>query len=77
MSVLDTASVGAVEPSSPSTAPRRTPLPPSPDAESQECLRPRRTGGTREETLASLPHLRGNELFDIAAVQTAISDVDR
>jgi hypothetical protein len=52
-------------------------LPPYPDAESQECLRPRRTGGTREETLASLPHLRGNELFDIAAVQTAISDEDR
>ena len=84
MSVLDTATVGAVEPLSPSIA-APTPLPPALDAESQEWLRSLRTDGTREESTArlhalllraarfevarrrpSLPHLRGNELDDIA-----------
>ena len=84
MSVLDTATVGAVEPLSPSIA-APTPLPPALDAESQEWLRSLRTDGTREESTArlhalllraarfevarrrpTLPHLRGNELDDIA-----------
>jgi RNA polymerase sigma-70 factor, ECF subfamily len=84
MSVLDPATVGVMEPVSPSIAPpasRASAL----DAESQEWLRSLRLDDTREEAIArlhalllraarfevarrrpTLPHLRGNELEDIA-----------
>jgi RNA polymerase sigma-70 factor, ECF subfamily len=84
MSVLDTATVGVMEPVAPLIAPTRTTLSPL-DAESQEWLRTLRVDDTREEAIArlhalllraarfevarrrpTLPHLRGNELDDIA-----------
>jgi hypothetical protein len=84
MSVLDTATVGAMEPVAPPIAPTRT-KPSALDAESQEWLRTLRAGDTREEAIArlhalllraarfevarrrpTLPHLRGNDLDDIA-----------
>ena len=84
MSALGTATVGIVEPLTPSiAAPTSAPLPI--DAESQEWLRSLRAEDTREEAVArmhalllraarfevarrrpTLPHLRGNELDDIA-----------
>ena len=84
MSVLDTATVGVMEPVAPLIAPTRT-GPPALDVESQEWLRTLRVGDTREEAIArlhalllraarfevarrrpTLPHLRGNDLDDIA-----------
>jgi RNA polymerase sigma-70 factor, ECF subfamily len=84
MSVLDTATVGVVEPVIPSIAPVTSP-PSALDAESQEWLRSLRVEATREEAIGrlhalllraarfevarrrpTLPHLRGNELDDIA-----------
>jgi RNA polymerase sigma-70 factor, ECF subfamily len=84
MSVLDTATVGVMEPVAPLIAPTRT-KPSALDAESQEWLRTLRVADTREEAIArlhalllraarfevarrrpTLPHLRGNDLDDIA-----------
>jgi len=84
MSVLDTATVGVVEPLTPSIAPTTSPLP-ALDAESHEWLRTLRAADSREDAIArlhalllraarfeiarrrpSLPHLRGNDLDDIA-----------
>lgn len=84
MSVLDTATVGVVEPIVPLIAPTR-PQPWALDAESQEWLRTLRVDDTREDAIArlhalllraarfevarrrtTLPHLRGNDLDDIA-----------
>ena len=84
MSVLDTATVGVMEPVAPLIALTRT-GPPALDVESQEWLRTLRVDDTREEAIArlhalllraarfevarrrpTLPHLRGNDLDDIA-----------
>jgi RNA polymerase sigma-70 factor, ECF subfamily len=84
MSILDTATVGIVEPIAPLIAATRA-QPSTLDAESQEWLRTLRLDETREEAIArlhalllrgarfevarrrpTLPHLRGNDLDDIA-----------
>jgi RNA polymerase sigma-70 factor, ECF subfamily len=84
MSILDTATVGIVEPIAPLIAATRA-QPSTLDAESQEWLRTLRLDETREEAIARLhalllrgarfevarrrpmlPHLRGNDLDDIA-----------
>jgi RNA polymerase sigma-70 factor, ECF subfamily len=84
MSILDTATVGVVEPIAPLIAATRA-QPSTLDAESQEWLRTLRLDETREEAIArlhalllrgarfevarrrpTLPHLRGNDLDDIA-----------
>jgi RNA polymerase sigma-70 factor, ECF subfamily len=84
MSILDTATVGVVEPIAPLIAATRA-QPSTLDAESQEWLRTLRLDETREEAIARLhalllrgarfevarrrpmlPHLRGNDLDDIA-----------